>query len=204
MERAEVTEWGTLNKTREDGWALVTEFIQSESLRKHCLAVETAMRAYATKFGEDPDRWGLVGLIHDFDYELHPTLDKHPQDGVPILRARGFPEDVIQDALSHADHLELDRDTLIRKTIFAVDELTGFISAVALVRPSKAVSDVTPQAVRKKMKDKAFARAVDRQAMLDGAELLNIPFDEHVEFVVQAMTANAAPLGLAGVDASAS
>ncbi|MCC6945901.1 MAG: HAD family hydrolase [Thermomicrobiales bacterium] len=157
------------------------------------------MRAYAGKFGEDPEYWGLVGLVHDFDYEIHPTLDQHPQDGAPILRERGFPEEVIQDALSHADHLELPRDTPIRKTIFAVDELTGFISAVALVRPSKAVADVTPSSVKKKMKDKAFARAVDREAMREGAELLGVDFDEHVAFVVQAMTENADALGLAGI-----
>jgi putative nucleotidyltransferase with HDIG domain len=190
-----------LNTTREDGWNLVCEYIQSESLRKHCLAVETAMRAYAVTFGEDPERWGLVGLIHDFDYELHPTLDQHPQDGVPILRERGFPEDVIQDALSHADHLALPRDTPIRKTIYAVDELTGFITAVALVRPSKAVADVSPSSVKKKMKDKAFARAVDREAMVEGAALLGIPFDEHVAFVINAMAGNAEALGLAGVSA---
>jgi predicted hydrolase (HD superfamily) len=157
------------------------------------------MRAYAGEFGEDPEYWGLVGLVHDFDYEIHPTLDQHPQDGAPILRERGFPEEVIQDALSHADHLELPRDTPIRKTIFAVDELTGFISAVALVRPSKAVADVTPSSVKKKMKDKAFARAVDREAMREGAELLGVDFDEHIEFVVQAMTENADALGLAGI-----
>ncbi|MGE3797954.1 MAG: HDIG domain-containing metalloprotein [Thermomicrobiales bacterium] len=188
-----------MEKSREDGWKLVCEFIKSESLRKHCLAVETAMRAYAEKSGEDPEYWGLAGLIHDFDYEIHPTLDQHPQEGAPILRERGFPEELIQDALSHADHLALPRDTPIRKTIFAVDELTGFISAVALVRPSKAVADVTPASVRKKMKDKAFARAVDRQAMLEGAEMLGIAFDEHVGFVIEAMAANADALGLAGV-----
>ncbi len=188
-----------MTNTRQDGWDLVCEYIQSESLRKHCLSVETAMRAYAEKFGEDQEYWGLVGLIHDFDYEIHPTLDQHPQDGVPILRERGFSEDVIQDALSHADHLELPRETSIRKTIFAVDELTGFISAVALVRPSKAVADVTPASVRKKMKDKAFARAVDREAMLEGAHLLGVEFDDHVAFVVQAMANNAEALGLAGI-----
>jgi putative nucleotidyltransferase with HDIG domain len=191
-------------KTRQDGWELVQEFISSESLRKHCLAVETAMRAYAEHFGEDPEYWGLVGLIHDYDYEIHPTLDRHPQDGAAILRERGFPEELIQDALSHADHLEMPRDTPVRKTIFAVDELTGFISAVALVRPSKAVADVTPASVKKKMKDKAFARAVDRQAMIDGAELLGVSFDEHVTFVVEAMARNAGALGLAGVDSDAS
>lgn len=191
-------------KTREDGWGLVCEYIQVESLRRHCLAVETAMRAYALKFDEDPERWGMVGLIHDFDYEIHPTLDQHPQDGVPILRERGYPEDVINDALSHADHLELQRDTPIRKVIFAVDELTGFISAVALVRPSKAVADVTPSSVKKKMKDKAFARAVDREAMLQGAEGLGVPFEDHLAFVIAAMAQNAGALGLAGIIADES
>ena len=161
------------------------------------------MREYAVKFGEDPDRWGLVGLIHDYDYEIHPTLDQHPQHGAALLHARGFPPDVIDDALSHADHLEMPRDTPVRKTIFAVDELTGFISAVALVRPSRAVADVTPSSVRKKMKDKAFARAVDRDAMIAGAEQLGIPFDDHVAFVIEAMAGNAAALGLAGTGADA-
>ena len=183
---------------REVGWEIVCEFIQSQSLRRHCLAVETAMRAYAVKFGDDPERWGFVGLIHDFDYEVHPSLEQHPQDGAPILRERGVSEDVIQDALSHADHLGLPRDTPVRKTLFAVDELTGFISAVAFVRPSRAVADVTPAAVRKKMKDKAFARAVDRQAMLEGADLLDIDFDVHVAFVISAMADNAEALGLSG------
>ena len=193
-----------MNKTRDDGWTLVREFIQSESLRRHCLAVETAMRAYAPKYGEDPERWGLVGLIHDFDYEIHPTLDQHPQDGVPILRARGFADDIIDDALSHADHLELPRDTPIRQVIFAVDELTGFIAAVALVRPSKAVADVLPSSVKKKMKDKAFARAIDREAMIQGAEVLGIEFEEHVAFVINAMAKNAGALGLAGIGADES
>jgi predicted hydrolase (HD superfamily) len=189
------------DKTREDAWALVTEFIQSESLRRHCLSVETAMRAYAQRFGESPDDWGLVGLIHDFDYELHPTLEQHPQDGVPILRERGFPEWAIESALSHADHLELSRDTNLKKALFAVDELTGFIAAVAFVRPTRAVADVTPAAVRKKMKDKTFARAVDRQALLEGAEALGIEFDEHVAFVIQAMAENATALGMEGTQA---
>ena len=162
------------------------------------------MRAYAGKFGEDPEYWGLVGLIHDFDYEIHPTLDQHPQDGAPILRERGFPEEVIEDALSHADHLDLPRDTPLRKTIYAVDELTGFIAAVALVRPSKAVADVASSSVRKKMKDKAFARAVDRQAMAESAEQLGVDFDEHVAFVIDAMSENAAALGLAGTGSHAS
>lgn len=184
---------------RETGWALLTEYVQSESLRRHCLGVETAVRAYARKYGEDEDEWGFVALIHDFDFEIHPTLDKHPQDGLPILRERGVPEWAIEAVASHADHLDVPRDTQLKKTIAACDELTGFIAACAFVRPSKAVRDVTPEAVRKKMKDKAFARAVDRQAMLNGAELLEIPFDEHVAFVIAAMTDNAEELGLQGV-----
>jgi putative nucleotidyltransferase with HDIG domain len=184
--------------SRKAAWGIITEFIQSESLRRHCLSVETAMRAYARKNGESEDEWGLVGLLHDFDYEIHPTLDEHPQAGVPILEARGYPDWVIRAILSHADHLDVPRESQLEKTLAAVDELTGFISAVAFVRPSKAVRDVTPQAVRKKMKDKAFARAVDREAMLVTAEELGVDFDEHVEFVIAAMTANAEALGLAG------
>jgi putative nucleotidyltransferase with HDIG domain len=184
--------------SRKAAWGIITEFIQSESLRRHCLSVETAMRAYARKNGESEDEWGLVGLLHDFDYEIHPTLDEHPQAGVPILEARGYPDWVIRAILSHADHLDVPRESQLEKTLAAVDELTGFISAVAFVRPSKAVRDVTPQAVRKKMKDKAFARAVDRESMLVTAEELGVDFDEHVEFVIAAMMANAEALGLAG------
>jgi len=187
--------------SREEAWALVTEYIQSESLRRHCLSVETAMRAYAAAKGESEEDWGAVGLIHDFDYEIHPTLDQHPQDGVPILQARGYPDWVIDAVLSHADHLDVPRDTDLKKTLYAVDELTGFVSAVAFVRPTKAVADVTAKAVRKKMKDKAFARAVDREAMLHGAEVLGVDFDQHVEFVIRAMTDNAEALGLVGVAA---
>lgn len=186
--------------TRENAWALLTEFVQSESLRRHCLGVETAVRAYAGKYGGDPEEWGFVGLIHDFDFEIHPTLDQHPQDGFPILRDRGVPEWVIDAVASHADHLGVPRDTDLKKVLAACDELTGFIAACAFVRPSKAVRDVTPEAVRKKMKDKAFARAVDRSAMLDGAALLDVPFEEHVAFVIEAMAANAEELGLQGVE----
>jgi putative nucleotidyltransferase with HDIG domain len=185
--------------SRDTAWGIVTEHIQSESLRRHCLSVETAMRAYARKYGESEDEWGLVGLLHDFDYEIHPTLEKHPQDGAPILESRGYPDWVIRAILSHADHLGMPRESNMELTLAAVDELTGFISAVAFVRPSKAVRDVTPQAVRKKMKDKAFARAVSREEMLATAEALGVDFDEHVQFVIDAMAANAEALGLAGV-----
>jgi putative nucleotidyltransferase with HDIG domain len=186
--------------TRENAWSLLTEFVTSETLLRHCLSVEAAMRAYAERFGEPPEEWGFVGLLHDYDYEIHPTLDEHPQAGFPLLRERGVPEWVIQAIASHADHLHVSRTTLLEKTLYAVDELTGFIAAVAFVRPSRAVRDVTAQSVRKKMKDKAFARAVDREAMVAGAAELGVPFDEHVEFVVRAMAANAEALGLAGVE----
>jgi putative nucleotidyltransferase with HDIG domain len=187
--------------TRDDAWALLTEYVKSESLRRHCLSVETAMAAYARQFGESEEDWAIVGLLHDFDYEIHPTLDQHPQDGVPILRERGYPDWMIRAILSHADHLGLSRDTQLERTLAAVDELSGFITAVAYVRPSKAVADVTPKSVRKKMKDKAFARAVSREEMLETAEALGVDFDEHIAFVVAAMAANAEALGLSGESA---
>jgi putative nucleotidyltransferase with HDIG domain len=188
--------------SRDAAWRIVTEFIQSESLRRHCLSVETAMRAYARHFGESEDEWGLVGLLHDFDFEIHPTLDKHPQDGAHILEERGYPEWVIRAILSHADHLEIPRESKLEKTLAAVDELTGFIAAVAFVRPSKAVRDVTLEAVRKKMKDKAFARALSREDIRATADELGVDFDHHVQFVIDAMAANAEALGLAGVSTS--
>jgi len=191
-------EEGTVLPSREETWMLVTEYVQTESLRRHCLAVETAMRAYARRFGEPEDDWAVVGLVHDFDYEVHPTAEEHPEAGVPILRERGYPEWVIRAVRSHADYLGVPRESLLEKTLFGVDELTGFVSAVALVRPSKAVSEVTPQAVRKKMKDKAFARAVSRDDMTRGAAELGVDFDEHVAFVVAAMAENADILGLRG------
>lgn len=184
--------------TRDDAWALLNEYVKSESLLRHCLSVETAMRAYARHYGEPEEDWAIVGLLHDFDYEIHPTLDHHPQDGAPILRDLGYPEWVIRAILSHADHLDLPRETQMERTLAAVDELSGFITAVAYVRPSKAVADVTPKSVRKKMKDKAFARAVNRQEMTETAEALGVDFDEHIAFVVAAMADNAEALGLAG------
>lgn len=187
--------------TRENAWALLTEFVTSPTLLRHCLSVEAAMRAYARQGGEDEEAWGFVGLLHDYDYEIHPTLDEHPQAGFPLLRERGVPEWVITAIASHADHLEVPRTTRLEKTLYAVDELTGFIAAVAFVRPSKAVADVTPAAVRKKMKDKAFARAVDREALVHGADELGIPFEEHVQNVIDAMAERAEELGLAGVSA---
>lgn len=184
---------------REATWELVTEFIKTETLRRHCLAVETAMRAYARKWGEPEEEWGIVGLVHDYDYEVHPTLEEHPEAGILVLRERGYPEWLIRAVRSHADHLGVARESRLEKTLSAVDELTGFIAAVALVRPSRAVADVTPASVRKKMKDKGFARAVNREDMLHTAADLGVEFDQHVAFVIGAMSENAAALGLAGI-----
>ncbi len=184
--------------TRDEAWQIMTEYVQSQSLRRHMLAVEAAMRAYARRFGEDEERWASVALLHDFDYEIHPTLDHHPQDGAPILRARGIAEDFIHTILTHADHLELERTTPMEKALWAVDEVTGFAAAVALVRPDKRIASVTPSSFKKKMKDKAFARAVSREDMLRGAEELGVPFDEHVQIVIDAMAGMADELGLAG------
>jgi len=184
--------------TRDDAWALLCEWVRSDSLRRHCLAVETAMRAYAGRYGEPPDAWGIVGLIHDFDFERYPDLAQHPYVGARVLRERGYPEWIVEAVLSHADDPDHPRRTALEKTLFAVDELTGFISAVALVRPSRAIADVKPSSVRKKMKDKRFAEGIHRAALMQGAEELDIPFDDHVAFVIQAMAANADALGLAG------
>lgn len=187
-----------MQPTREDAMKLLTEFTQSDSLIKHALAVEAAMRAYARKFGEDEEKWGVVGLIHDFDYEQNPTWEKHVYEGVRILRERGWPEEIVEGVASHANYMNIPRDTLMKKTLFAVDELTGFISAVALVRPSKSVMDVEPSSVRKKMKDKAFARSVSREDIVQGAEAMGIPLEEQIAFVTGAMQSVARELGLEG------
>lgn len=183
---------------REDAWALLCEYTQSPGLRKHALAVEAAMRAYARRFGEDEEKWAIVGLLHDFDYEIHPTLDKHPQEGAKILRERGYPEDIIYGVLSHAEHLGLERKSPMDKAIYAVDELTGLITAVALVKPSKSLDEVDARSVRKKMKDKAFARSVNRDDVVKGAEILGVDLDEHIAFVIEAMKEAADELGLRG------
>lgn len=183
---------------REDAWALLCEYTQSAGLRKHALAVEAAMRAYARRFGEDEERWAVVGLLHDFDYEIHPTLDQHPQDGAKILRERGYPEDVVYAVLSHAEHLGMERKSPMDKAIYAVDELTGLITAVALVKPGKSLDEVDARSVRKKMKDKAFARSVNRDDVVKGAEILGVDLDEHIAFVIEAMKEVADELGLRG------
>jgi predicted hydrolase (HD superfamily) len=189
-------------KTREDGLALLDEWITSDSLKRHCMSVEAAMRAYAAKSGEDVEAWGLVGLIHDFDFERHPTLDLHPTAGAPVLRERGYPEWVVEAILSHGENTGVPRDTSLRKTLAAVDELCGFVSAVALVRPSKSVRDVKVSSVKKKLKDRRFAEAVDREQMRESAEALGVDFDEHIAVVIGALSDNAEALGLAGSDAT--
>ena len=189
--------------SRADALALVEEYTASESLRKHMLSVEAAMRAYAEHFGEDVERWGLTGLLHDFDYErfpnaAHSPTEEHPAHGVRILRECGYPNDILQAILGHATYSGVPRDTRMAKTLFAVDELTGLITATALVRPSRSVHEVDARSVRKKMKDKAFARGVSREDVVQGASELGVDLDEHITFVIAAMQRNAPALGLAG------
>jgi putative nucleotidyltransferase with HDIG domain len=190
--------------TRDDALALVHEYTASDSLRKHMLSVEAGMRAYADKLGEDAERWGLAGLIHDFDYERYPNdahsaTEEHPAEGVRILRARGWPEDVLDAVMGHAHYTNTPRLTPMAKTLFAVDELTGLITATALVKPSRSVHDVDARSVRKKMKDKAFARGVSRDDVVNGAADLGVDLDEHIAFVIEAMRGSAEALGLGGV-----
>lgn len=198
-----------MSRTRADAWALVTEYTESESLRRHMLAVEAAMRAYARKFGEDEEAWGLAGLLHDFDYEQHPNPkaeadpNEHPLFGASILEEHGYPETVIYAIKTHADYLDLPRKSLMDKTLFAVDELSGLITAAALVRPDKSLDSLESKSVRKKMKDKAFARGVDRDDVIRGAEELGVDLDVHIQFVIEAMRGIAPQLGLTGVASTA-
>ena len=192
---------------RADALALLHEFTASDSLRKHMLAVEAAMRAYAGKWSEDADRWGLAGLMHDFDYEKWPNAShaadaEHPAEGVRLLRSRGYPEDVLQAILGHATYTGVKRESRMAKALFAVDELTGLITAAALVRPSKSVLDLEASSVKKKMKDKAFARGVSREDVTTGAEEIGVPLDDHITFVIGAMRGVAPSLGLAGAPAA--
>jgi predicted hydrolase (HD superfamily) len=182
------------------------EFTASESLRKHMLSVEAAMRAYAIRFGEDADRWGLAGLIHDFDYERYPNAahsptDEHPAFGVGVLRERGWPDDILQAVLGHATYCNVPRESRMARTLFAVDELTGLITATALVKPTKSVHDVDARSVKKKMKDKAFAKGVNRDDVILGAQELGVELDDHIQFVIEAMRGVADAIGLAGVPA---
>lgn len=182
--------------TRERAWQLLTEHVSDDSLLKHALAVEACMRAYARKYGEDEERWAVTGLVHDVDFERHPSPEEHPAVGVALLREEGYPEDIVQAVAGHADRLQVPRTSRMARALYAVDELSGFVAAVALVRPSKKVADVKVSSVTKKMKDKAFARACDREQMRRSAEELGEPFDAHVELVIQALSESADALGL--------
>src|SRR5262245_38864128 len=184
--------------TRNEAWKLLCEFTQSDGLRKHALAVETCVAAYARKHGEDEYKWSLTGLLHDFDWEIHPTLEEHPQKGEGILAERGVDEEIRRAILSHAPHCGVPRVSPLEKTLFACDELAGFITAISYVKPGKSVFEVDVASVKKKMKDKAFARSVNRQDIVQGAEQLGVALDEHIDFCVKAMQARAAELGLEG------
>jgi len=181
---------------RDSVWALLCEYTKSEGLRKHALAVEVCMRACARKLGEDEEKWGITGLIHDFDYEMYPNAPDHPLKGSEILKERGFPEDIRVAILGHADYTGVPRDTLMAKALFACDELAGFITACAYVRPDR-IATLEVKSVRKRMKDKAFARAVSRDDITKGAEELGVPLDEHIAFCIEAMRGASAQLGLA-------
>jgi len=187
-----------MSLNRDEAVALVREYVKSESLVRHMLSVEAAMRFYAEKYGEEVEPWGLIGLLHDFDWEIHPTLDEHPQKGSAILRARGVSEEVIQDILSHADHTGVPRNTLRRKALAACDEVTGLITAVALVRPSRSLYDLEASSVKKKWKDKAFAAGTDRAEMEHAAKELGVDIWEHVANVITAMRKIAPELDLVG------
>jgi putative nucleotidyltransferase with HDIG domain len=181
--------------TRDRAWDTLTEYTQSEALRRHALAVEASVGAYAAKFGEDEAFWRAAALLHDFDYEIHPTLDKHPQDGAPILREQGYPEELIEAVLSHAEHLSMPRDTQLKKTLFACDELSGFVHACGLVRPD-GIETLEPKSVKKKLKQPSFASGVNRDDVYKGAEGLGVELDDHIRFVIEAMRPIAPELGL--------
>ncbi len=189
--------------SRDDAWALLCEYTQSDSLRRHMLAVETCVRAYARKTGADESTWGLAALLHDFDYERWPNNEhaadkEHPAEGAKILREKGYSEEIIRAILSHADYTGVTRESPLEKTLFACDELAGFITACSYVRPSKSVLDLEASSVKKRMKDKAFARGVSREDVIKGVEELGVPLEEHIAFCIEAMRAEADALGLRG------
>jgi putative nucleotidyltransferase with HDIG domain len=184
--------------SREAAWGLLCEYTPSENLRRHALAVEACLRAYARKFGEDEDFWGVTGLLHDFDYEKYPTAEEHPYVGSKILEERGYPEELRRAILSHADYTGVPRESKLEKALFACDELAGFLTATALVKPNKSLAEVEAASVRKKMKDKAFARSVSRDDITNGAAALGVDLDEHIRFCIEAMRGIADQLGLAG------
>jgi putative nucleotidyltransferase with HDIG domain len=184
-----------MDVTRERAWETLTRYTKSEALRRHALAVEAAVGGYARRFGEDEELWRATALLHDFDYEMHPTLDKHPQDGAPILRDEGYPEELVEAVLSHAEHLAMPRDTALKKTLFACDELAGFVHACGLVRPD-GITTLEARSVRKKLKQPSFAAGVRRDEVYRGAEELGLELDEHIENVIEFMRPIAGDLGL--------
>ena len=183
---------------RAEAWELLCEYTKSDSLRRHALAVETCVTAYAARLGGDPAVWGLAALLHDFDWEIHPTLEEHPQKGEPILAARGVSEEVRRAILSHANHTGVPRETPLQKALFACDELAGFLTAISYVKPSRSIFEVDVPSVRKKMKDKAFARQVNREDIVEGAQGLGVELDEHIAFCIEAMKQRAEELGIKG------
>ncbi len=186
--------------TRDDAWILLCEYTLNESLRKHALAVEAVMRAYARKHGQDEEMWGLTGLLHDFDYERYPTAPDHPLKGSEVLKEKGYPEEIRTAILGHAEYTGVPRETLMAKVLFACDELTGFVTAVALVKPNKSIFEVEPKSVVKKLKDKAFARSVNRNDVYNGAKELGVDLNEHVGFVIEALKPVAKEVGLQGLN----
>jgi putative nucleotidyltransferase with HDIG domain len=190
-----------LEPTREQAWATLTHYTKSEALLRHALAVEASTASYAARFGEDEELWRVAALLHDFDYEMHPTLDEHPQDGAPILREEGYPEVVIEAVLSHAAHTGVPRDTPLKKALFACDELSGFVHACGLVRPT-GLEGLEPKSVKKKLKQPSFAAGVSRDDVYEGAELLQLDLDEHIANVIAALQPIAAELGLKVSDTS--
>ena len=188
-----------MKTTRERAWETLNRYTKSESLLRHALGVEASTGFYARKFGEDEDLWRSVALLHDFDYEIHPTLDQHPQDGAPILRQEGYPEEVIEAVLSHAEHLAIPRDTPLKKTLFACDELSGFVHACGLVRPT-GLDGLEAKSVKKKLKQPSFAAGVHRDEVYEGAELLGLELDEHISNVIAALQPIAKELGLRTAD----
>jgi putative nucleotidyltransferase with HDIG domain len=184
-----------VSTTRNQAWETLNRYTKSQALLRHALAVEASTAWYARKFDEDEELWRVTALLHDFDYEIHPTLDKHPQDGAPILRDEGYPEEVIEGILSHANHLSLPRETLLKKTLFACDELSGFVHACGLVRPT-GLEGLEPKSVKKKLKQPSFAAGVSREDVYAGAELLGIELDQHIANVIEALQPIAAELGL--------
>jgi putative nucleotidyltransferase with HDIG domain len=184
--------------TRDQAYAIVQEHVKNENLIRHMLSVEAAMRFYAEKYSEDVEMWGMSGLLHDFDWEIHPTLEQHPQDGILILRERGVPEEIVRAIQSHADHTGVPRQTFMEKALYACDEITGLIVAVALVRPSKSLHDLKVKSVKKKWKDRSFAAGANREEISGAAEEFGVPLWEHVDNVIQAMRAIAPQLGLEG------